>query len=94
MKALLSGEKDVDAERAFVETVIGTMEAYRSRIALDPGPGYFRAITSERREGINRFYEQAALSMYQGLVDRMTRYVASGDARQRRLAALFSRARQ
>jgi alpha-L-fucosidase 2 len=94
MKTLLSGEKDVDAERAFVETAIGSMEAYRSRIALDPGPGYFRAITSERREGIHRFYEQAALSMYQGLVDRMTRYAASGDARQRRLAALFSRARQ
>jgi hypothetical protein len=94
MKALLSAEKDAGAEWAFVETAIGSMEAYRSRIALDPGPGYFRAVTSERRDGINRFYEQAALSMYQGLVDRMTRYAASGDARQRRLAALFSRARQ
>jgi len=94
MKGLLSKEKDVDEERAFVETAIGSIEACRSRMALDLGPGYFRAMTSERREGINRFYEQTALFLYEGFVKRMERYAALGDDRQRRIAYLFSEARK
>jgi hypothetical protein len=61
---------------------------------MDPGPGYYRAITPERREGINRFYERAALSMYEGFVKRMERYAAKGDRRQRRIASLFSDAQK
>ena len=57
---------------------------------MDPGPGFYRPITSERRTGINQFYEQAALTMYDGFVIRMTVYAEKGDSQQKKVAALFA----
>jgi hypothetical protein len=89
MKTRLAVEKGAEADLAFVETAIDSFEAYGIRAALDPGPGYYRAITAERRRSIVRFYEQAALTMYKGFVKRMERYAASGDARQKKISALL-----
>lgn len=94
MKTKLAVEKDADAEKVFLDAAIDSFEAYRIRAALDPGPGYYRAITPERRHSIVRFYEQAALTMYKGFVKRMDRYAASGGSRERRIAALFEKARR
>jgi hypothetical protein len=91
---MLAAENGAQADLAFVETAIGAFEACRARAAMDPGPGYYRAIIPERRQSIVRFYEQAALTMYKGFVKRMDRYAASGDSRERRIAALFEKARR
>ena len=74
---------------AFVDDAIKSCEDCRIRNAMDPGPGYFRAITPERKEGINRFYEQAALTMYKGFEKRMERYSANGDKRQQKVSSIF-----
>ncbi len=94
MKRLLDCVRDADYEIAFVNAAIKSCVDYRVRAAMDPGPGYYRPITPERREGINKFYEQAALSMYRGFVDRMENYAAEGDAGQKHIAELFSEAQK
>ena len=94
MKAALADEPEGDYERAFVSTAIEAVEAYRTRVAMDPGPGYYRPITGERKAGVNKFYERAALAMYRGFAKRMGDYAAKGDARQKRLAALFEKAQK
>ncbi len=94
MKRLLDVERDADYEIAFINAAIKSCEDYRVRAAMDPGPGYFRPITPERREGINEFYEQSALSMYEGFVNRMAGYAEKGDIRQKRIAELFSKAQK
>jgi len=60
------------------------------RIKTDPGPGYFRPITPDRRKGLNKFFEETALGMYHGFARRMSLYARQGDARQKRLASLFA----
>ena len=59
------------------------------RPLLETGNGYYRAITPERKEGINNFYEQAALTMYNGFAPRMKKYAENGNAQQKRIAAVF-----
>ena len=74
---------------AFLDEAINSFNSCQNRMELDPGPGYFRAITPERKQGINRFYEQAALTIYKGFEKRMERYSASGDKRQQQVSVLF-----
>lgn len=94
MKNLLSGEQDTGYETAFVDAAIQAIESCRDRKNLDPGKGYFRAITGERRASITKFYEKAALAIYNGLVNRFEKYAASGDARLQRIASLFRQAKE
>jgi hypothetical protein len=94
MKGLLSSESDCDYDIAFVAAAIKSFDDYRARATMDPGPGYFRPITSDRRDGINNFYEQTALTMYNGLANRMATYSEKGDSRQKHIAELFSRAQK
>ena len=94
MNRLLAAEPGADYERAFITAAMKSCEAYRVRAAMDPGPGYYRPITPQRREGINKFYEQAALAMYNGFAKRMAGYAEKGDMRQKRVAALFSEAQK
>jgi hypothetical protein len=89
MKKLLKNEPDSEYDMAFIEVALKACEDYRVRVAMDPGPGYYRSITQERKEGIDRFYEQAALSFYNGFVNRMDRYARNGDIQQKRIAELF-----
>ena len=94
MKKLLSNVTDADYEKAFVSEAIATCEDYQVRVALETGPGYYRPLTQERKEGINKFYEQAALSMYTGFSKRMADFAGKGDQQQKRIASLFSEAQK
>ena len=94
MKKLLADEKNSNYEIAFVDEAIKTFEVYPMRLAIDPGPGYYRPITDERRNGINNFYQQTALSMYNGLAKRMENYAMKGDIHQKHMAELFSSAQK
>ncbi|MDP2334902.1 MAG: hypothetical protein Q8N05_00330 [Bacteroidota bacterium] len=94
MKSLLSNEKDAEFDQAFVTEAIKSCEDSRVRSAMDPGPGYFRPLTPERIEGINKFYEQAALSMYNGFAKRMANYTENGNDQQKRMAAMFYEAQK
>lgn len=92
MSKLLSAESGTSYERAFIKNALASCEAYRIRAMMDPGPGYYRPITAERREGVNKFFELTALGMYEGFARRMAAYAEQGDAQQKRVAALFSEA--
>jgi hypothetical protein len=94
MKRLLASEPGADYDKAFVAAAIKSFDDYRTRSTMDPGPGYFRPVTSGRREGINKFYEQAALSMFTGLANRMAIYADKGDSRQKHIAELFFEAQK
>jgi hypothetical protein len=90
MAEALTVEPDADDDRAFVAAALQACEARRTRETLEAGPGYFRAITPQRKTAILKFYEQSALAMYQGFAKRMADAAASGDPRKKRLTALFN----
>lgn len=90
MKLNLENEPGVENEKAMVNKAIQAIESCRERLSLQPGPGYFRPITSERKEGIDKFYEQTAKSMYEGFSNRMKKYADSNNQQQKRIADLFS----
>ncbi len=94
MKSLLAGQNDLEFDQSFVEDAIQSCEDCATRLKLDAGPGYFRPLTPERNEGINKFYETTALSMYNGFVNRMNRYAEKGDEKQKRMAKIFIEAQQ
>lgn len=94
MNTKLAKEPGIDYDKAFVATAIKSIEDCRVRLTMDPGPGYFRPITPERKEGINKFYEQIALSMYTGFANRMSKYAEKGNEQQKRLSRLFSEAQK
>jgi hypothetical protein len=89
MERRLAGEQGVQFERAFLREALAAIEAVRVRPTLDPGPGFFRPITPKKREAIVKFYERAAMMMYQGFANRMDRYRQSKDPREVRIAQLF-----
>jgi hypothetical protein len=92
MSRLLAQEPNADYERAFLRESLGAIEAWRGRSAIAT-PGFFRPITTQRRSGILKFYENAALGMYSGLARRMALYAQSPDAAKKRMAESFQRAR-
>jgi len=89
MQKSLSNATGAESEQTFLAVAIESFENCQHRAALDPGLGYYRPITPERKAGINQFYERTALTMYHGFVKRMEGYAAKGDARQKRIAAVF-----
>jgi len=90
MKKSLKKEADSEYEMAFINAAIKAFEDCRVRASLDPGPGYYRAITPERNADIGKFYNQTALSMYKGFVKRMENYSENGDMQQKRIAKIFA----
>jgi len=90
----LANQPDADYDRAFLSEVLKSYEDCRIRLSMDPGPGYYRPITVERKEGINKFYEQTALSMYTGFAKRMATYAEKGGEQQKRIANLFFEAQK
>lgn len=94
MTKSLANQPDADYDRAFLSEVLKSYEDCRIRLSMDPGPGYYRPITPERKEGINKFYEQTALSMYTGFAKRMATYAEQGDENQKRIANLFFEAQK
>ena len=91
---LLASEPEASYERAFVGAALKAFESCATRASMDPGPGYFRPITPERRDTIQKFYENAALGMYEGLTKRLSAKAPAKDLRQVRLQRLFEQAHQ
>ena len=85
----LAQDPDAAYERAFVRESLGAIDAWRARTSVEPGVGFFRPMTPEKRAAILKFYENTALGMYNGFAKRMAGYAKSPNANQRRLAALF-----
>jgi len=90
MKERLAKVKGADFEKSFVDAAIKACDACRVRAAIDPGQGYFRQVTPQREEGINLFYEQTALMLYNGLENQMNSYAESDDQKKNDIAAIFS----
>ncbi|MEO9004882.1 MAG: hypothetical protein ABI288_09105, partial [Ginsengibacter sp.] len=88
MKKLLATETGADYDKVFINTAIKSFEDYQVRTTLDPGQGYYRTITLERKMGIEMFYAQAALMMYNGFMERMVGYAEKGDRQQKHIAAM------
>jgi polyhydroxyalkanoate synthesis regulator protein len=61
---------------------------------MDPGAGYYRPVTEERKSDIIKFYGQAAQAMYKGFENRMANYEKNGDKRQKNIAGLFREAQK
>ena len=91
---LIAGEPDAVYERAFVRAALRAFESCAVRARMDPGPGYFRPITPERRATIQKFYENAALGMYDGLARRISGKSGRGTGPQARLRLLFDQAQR
>lgn len=90
MRDLLAAETGADYELAFIRETMELCKACAVRARMDPGPGYYRPITPDRRKGLDQFFEKAALGMYHGFARSMSVYARRGDARQKRVAALFA----
>jgi hypothetical protein len=94
MRRLLDGEQEAEYEKAFLDVAIKSFQDCPVRITMDPGPGYYRTITGERKEGIINMYQRTALALYAGFANRMQHYAVAGDTRQQRMASLFSNAQE
>ena len=91
MDKLLAEEPNVaESERAFVREAICAIEAWRERTAIEP-QGFFRPMTIEKRDSIVKFYENAALAMYNGFAKRMSGYAKSPDAGTETLGQIVPR---
>jgi hypothetical protein len=94
MKNLLNQHPEAQFDKSFIEMAIQSIETFGKRIALDPGSGYFRPITSHRKDGINDFYKQAALSMFNGFEKRMEKYEHSDNKKEKEIALLYRQAKK
>ncbi|MBK7259622.1 MAG: hypothetical protein IPI01_17830 [Ignavibacteriae bacterium] len=93
-RALIAKEPGADYERAFVGAALRAFESCAMRASLDPGPGYYRVVTAERKATMQKFYENAALGMYDGLDRRMSAAAGVKDAQGWRIRKLFKQARR
>lgn len=94
MKKSLKKEPGSEYEITFINTAIKAFEDSGVRKAMDPGAGYYRPLNEERIADIQKFYDMAALTMYQGFVTRMQKYAEEGDDRQQRIARIFEETSQ
>ncbi len=78
-----------DFDRNFLNEAIKSFEVCQTRKSLDPGPGYYRSLAPERITGINNFFAQTALTMYNGFSKRMEKY-SNGNESQKQMATLFN----
>ena len=92
MKRLMAPKPIGDYDQAFVRESLGAIEAWQGRSAIEQ-PGFFRPMTAAKRTSILKFYENAALNMFNGLTRRMDAYAQSSDAAKKRAADLFRQAR-
>jgi hypothetical protein len=90
MEKVLAQEPSAEYELAFVRESLGAIEARRGCRAVET-PGFFRPMTAAKRASILKFYENAALGMYDGLARRMAAYARSPEAAKKHLAQLFHR---
>ena len=84
-KELLKWEGKLSADpkaTLILAMVRETMESFRvlpERMALDTGPGYYRAIDDKRKENMVRLYAQSAMGMYRGVANKMNKTGAAHD---------------
>lgn len=91
MRKSLDKMHGVAYEQAFLDETITAFDACRERETLDPGHGYFRPITAEREQSIQKFYDQAALSMFQGFENQMKEYAKSNSNQKKEIATMYFR---
>jgi len=91
MKRMLKNAKGAAYERSFIIEALGAIEAVAARAQLEPGPGFFRPLTPERKQAIIKFHAMTAMNMYRGLEKRLARYASSDNAREQRLVKLFTK---
>lgn len=89
IQSKLENNTDAVYDLAYLHEALKSIESYAIRRRIDPGKGYYREISSERKTGIENFYEQAALTMYNGFVQRMEDYSKRGNAQQKVIASQF-----
>ena len=68
---ILAKDPGAIVHHAFVVEALASFRAYQERIAVDPGPGYFRAIDQTRKENMLKLYARTAMGQYRGYVKRM-----------------------
>ena len=90
MQEKIADVKGADFEKEMITTTINSFEVCSARTKIDPGKGYFRAINEERKVGIDKFYEQTALSLYDGFLNRMAKYAEEEDKEHKRIATIFN----
>ncbi len=90
MNDYLGKDQEASFDKAFIAAALESISDCVKRQAIDPGAGYFRAITPERKEGIQKFYEKTALTMYAGFERRMLVYAQSLDPHQKQMAEEFN----
>jgi len=90
MKKQLENVPGCEYELAYLEEAIQACDNCMIRQTLETGTGYYRPVTIERKQGINQFYEKAAMTMYKGFENRMEKYAASTDSRQQQIATIFN----
>lgn len=93
MQEELASQPGAEYERSHVLAALQACDATVLRASLDPGPGYYRPIKPERKAAIIKFYEQAALGLYQGFSKRMADAARGGD-QEKGWAASFAEARR
>ncbi|MEZ5106390.1 MAG: hypothetical protein R2757_17945 [Draconibacterium sp.] len=93
MHSKLENNSNATSDLAFLNETIKSFSSCGVRTLMDPGKGYYRTITSGRKEGINNFYGQAALTMFNGFAKRMENYATNGNANQKDIAASFYKIR-
>lgn len=91
LKNKLGSEFPASFEMAFLNEAIKSCNDCRIRPTIDPGQGYFRPITYERKEGINNFYKQAALTMCTGFENLLAECEIDGDSWQKQMAAIYNK---
>jgi hypothetical protein len=89
----LENSSNATSDLAFLDETIKSFSSCSVRTLMEPGKGYYRFITTEREEGINNFYEQAALTMFNGFAKRMENYATNGNIEQKDIAASFYKIR-
>jgi hypothetical protein len=89
MKEQLENIPGVNFDLAFINAILEACNTICGRKNLNCGTGYFRPLTLERKADINKFYEQAALTMYKGFENQMENYANMGNYQQKQVAELF-----
>ena len=90
MMTYLEKDQETSFDRSFVEAALESIRDCVKRESINPGAGYYRPITPERENGIQKFYEKTALSMYAGFEHRMLVYAQSLDDHEKHLAEVFN----
>jgi hypothetical protein len=89
MEKVLTADPAAKYEHEFIREALESILAFQERMALEPGPGYYRTIDQKRKESMIRLYARSAMAQYRGFENRMERYSRDDDAGRRKIAGQF-----